>query len=89
MMCLICDIKHGLGCAAQDKDLAMSSLSLQLGARMGCCSHRGKGANEGKGEIGSRRCHRESGSGQPVWGECVYSSFTLRNTQDFQQLLGS
>lgn len=56
---------------------------------MGSCSHRGKGANKGESEAGSRGRHRESASGQPLRGECVHSSFTLRITRDFQQPLGS
>lgn len=53
---------------------------------MGGRSHGSEGTNEGEGEAGSCGCHCESGSSQPIRGECVYDSFTWRNTQDFQQL---
>lgn len=43
---------------------------------MGGRSHRSEGANQGEGEAGSCGCHRESGSSQPIRGECVYDSFT-------------
>lgn len=58
---------------------------------MGCCSYRGKGANEGKGEARSRGRHCQPAASQPVRGECVfqYLLVSLRNNAVFAPVTSS